>query len=428
MVKKGLEMITPSFSLTATERVLPKLTLDFTTASLDSRVTFTRTGNTATVTNASGYVASINANLPRFDYNPLTLVCKGLLIEESRSNLLTYSQALENSAWTFSAQNLTVTANAINSPDNTQNADALVETAANNYHYLVQSYTKAASAIQYSFSLYVKPSVRNWVFVTVFDGVSTGNRLWFNLSGAGSIGSNTLVGAGFTGVSYAISLVANGFYRITATFTTSLTTVLFIYPSLSTGNAVQTYAGTLGAIGVYAWGAQLEAGAFATSYIPTVAAAVTRNADVATMTGTNFSDWWYASEGAAVIQALPSTISNTRPAVRFDDNTANESIALRGVAADPQLFVVDGGSPQATLDAGTITANTAYKLGGAWKESSFATAINGAAAVTSASGTLPTVTQARLGSDGTNYLNGHLQNLRYWPQRLTNAEVQAFSK
>jgi hypothetical protein len=146
------------------------------------------------------------------------------------------------------------------------------------------------------------------------------------------------------------------------------------------------------------------------------------------MTGANFSDWYNASEGAAVIQALPSTISNTRPAIQLDDNTANESIALRGVAADPQLFVVDGGSPQATLDAGTITANTVYKLGGAWKASSFATAINGAAAVTSASGTLPTVTQARLGSDGTNYFNGHLQNLRYWPQRLTNAEVQAFSK
>jgi hypothetical protein len=60
-------MITPSFALTATERVLPRLALDFTTASLDSRVTFTRAGDTATVTNSSGYVTAINANLPRFD-------------------------------------------------------------------------------------------------------------------------------------------------------------------------------------------------------------------------------------------------------------------------------------------------------------------------------------------------------------------------
>jgi hypothetical protein len=179
---------------------------------------------------------------------------------------------------------------------------------------------------------------------------------------------------------------------------------------------------------ISAWGGQSELATFPTSYIPTEATAVTRNADVATMTGTNFSDWYNASEGGAVVQVLPSTISGTRPAVQFDDNTADESIALRGVAADPQLFVVDGGATQATLDAGTITANTLYKLGGAWKESSFAVAINGAAAVTQASGTFPTATQARLGSDGTNYLNGHLQSLRFWPQRLTNAEVQAFSK
>ena len=81
-------MITPGFALTATERVLPRMALDFTTASLDPRVTFTRAGNTATVTNSSGAIVGINANLPRFDYNPTTLVCKGLLIEESRTNLL----------------------------------------------------------------------------------------------------------------------------------------------------------------------------------------------------------------------------------------------------------------------------------------------------------------------------------------------------
>jgi hypothetical protein len=81
-------MITASFGLTATERVLPRLALDFTTATLDARVTFTRTGDTATVTNSSGVIVGINANLPRFDYDPTTLACKGLLIEDPRTNLL----------------------------------------------------------------------------------------------------------------------------------------------------------------------------------------------------------------------------------------------------------------------------------------------------------------------------------------------------
>ena len=418
-------MITPSFALTATERVLPKMALDFTTASLDSRVTFTRSGNTATVTNFSGYVVPINANLPRFDFDPITLACKGLLIEESRTNLLTYSQEFNNAAWTTSAVNLTVTPNAINSPDNTQNADALVETAANGYHYLVQGYTKAASAIQYSFSCYVKPSVRNWVYITVFDGVALGNRLWFNLSGAGSIGSNVLVGAGFTGVTYAISLVANGFYRITATFTTSTTTGLFIYSALSTGDAIQIYTGTLGAVGAYIWGAQLEAGAFPTSYIPT---AVTRNADVATMTGANFSDWYTATTGTGVVWAIPQAATGTRPLIQFDDTTSNEIIALRGNVANPELYIVDGGAPQAQIDAGTIVANTAYKLSGAWNTDSCAAAQNGAAAVTDNTATIPTPTQLRIGSDGTNYASAWVQKIMYYPQRIINAEVQAFSK
>ena len=82
-------MITPSFALTATERVLPKLALDFTTASLDPRVTFTRTtgaSNPATYFNSSGVLTAATNNQPRFDYNPVSLVCKGLLIEESRTN------------------------------------------------------------------------------------------------------------------------------------------------------------------------------------------------------------------------------------------------------------------------------------------------------------------------------------------------------
>lgn len=379
-------MITPSFGLTATEWVLPKLALNFTTGLLDSRVTFTRTGNTATVIGFNGLLQSVNADIPRFDYNATTLQCKGLLIEENSVNLLTYSQDFSNPAWSV-ATNITVATSATVDPAGGTGA-----------------YSITAGAASATFGR----------TITGTAGLSYTYSFWIRRK-TGVGGVTVAVGDGnFQSISAQVSSAWN---RVSVTSLNTSTTTIRAYIALTvSGNAVEIY------------GAQLEQKAFATSYIPTVAATVTRNADIATMTGTNFSNWWYASEGAAVIQALPSTISNTRPAIQLDDNTANESIALRGVAADPQLFVVDGGGTQATLDAGTITANTVYKLGGAWKASSFATAINGAAAVTSASGTLPTVTQARLGSDGTNYFNGHLQNLRYWPQRLTNSEVQAFSK
>lgn len=81
-------MSIPSFAPTATERVLPKLALDFTTASLDPWITFTRAGSTATRVNASGHIEPVSADIPRFDYDPITLACKGLLIGEARSNNL----------------------------------------------------------------------------------------------------------------------------------------------------------------------------------------------------------------------------------------------------------------------------------------------------------------------------------------------------
>jgi len=102
-----------------------------------------------------------------------------------------------------------------------------------------------------------------------------------------------------------------------------------------------------------------------------------RSADVATMTGTNFSDWYSAGAGVVVARVLPSTVSGTRPALQFDDATANEVITLRGSTTNPELVIVDGGSPQAQIDAGTIAANTAYNLGAAWNTNNCAAAVNG---------------------------------------------------
>ena len=408
-------MITPAYSLTATERVLPSLAIDFTTAILDGRVTFSRALATATTVNASGYIETVLANTPRFDYDPVILACKGLLIEETRENRIPYSNTFSNPVW--QKTRASITSSAIISPDGITTAEKLKEDSSLGTHYLGGNSSMPVFLANqlYTYSIYLQKGERTTVTMSRSGGGITTGLTNVNLD------TGTLSSTGTAKIENA----GAGWYRVSVLITVgAANTADTLYTYL---NSNASYQGD-NVSGVYVYGAQIEAGAFATSYIPTVAAALTRNADVATMTGTNFSDWYNATEGGAVVQVLPSTISGTRPAVEFDDNTANESIALRGVAADPQLFVVDGGATQATLDAGTIAANTLYKLGGAWKDASYAVALNGAAAVTQASGTFPTATQARLGSDGTNYLNGHLQSLRFWPQRLTNAEVQAFSK
>ena len=84
-------MFTPSYSLTATERVLPNFAIDFTTGVVDPRIVTSRAGNTATRINASGVIELVNADLPRLDFDPVTLACRGLLSEGATTNLLLIS-------------------------------------------------------------------------------------------------------------------------------------------------------------------------------------------------------------------------------------------------------------------------------------------------------------------------------------------------
>lgn len=417
-------MITPSFSPTATERVLPKLALDLTTASLDSRVTFTRTTDAthpATYVNSSGYVTASTNNAPRFDYSTTSVgTCKGLLIEESRANLTLQSQDFSTS-WTPTS--VAVGTDVAVSPDGTQNADKLTWNngiAAGSAS--VKQQIAASAGTAYTLSLFVKAAGQDTVNIVVnaWNSVPVGITFMYitaNLTSASITGSAFNA---FTSGSYSITAYPNSWYRITITATTPATTAYLVYNI--TSGAVGD-----GANGVYVWGAQTEAGAFATSYIPTTTTSLTRNADVAIMTGTNFSSWWTATTGAANSVVIPKSITGTKPVFQMDDNTADNIISLRGNVENPELYV-KATTDQVQIDAGTIAVNTAYNLCGTWNTNNCAAAQNGAAVVVDTSATIPTVTQARIGSDGTNYANAWIQKINYWPQKITNNETQAFSK
>ena len=362
-------MITPSFSLTATERVLPKLALDFTTASLDPRVTFTRSGNTATVVNSSGYVATINADLPRFDYNPTTLTCKGLLIEEARTNLFTYSEDFGDASWVKS--NATVSTNVAVSPSNVQNADKIVEAATNTTHF-VEKVVSLTTGTAYTWSCFYKAGERSVLLMQVFTNVNHYGYFDVTAGTAGATGNATST----------ITNMGNGWYRCSVTFTSGATGNCFFDTYLSNGSTI-TYLGN-GTSGLYAWGAQLEAGAFATSYIPTTSVAVTRNADVATMTG-------------------------------------------QGVAAQG-TFTVDATviSGKTLITSGSVTfaatASTAQKTAVAYDVTSINKSINAATVTTGAGATASTTINIGPSSDG------YFRKMAFYLPKLTNAELQAFSK
>ena len=327
-------MITPSFALTATERVLPRMALDFTTATLDVRVTFTRALATATRTNASGYIEGVVANTPRFDYDPVTLACKGLLIEESRANVL---------------------------------LNSLIDGT------ILETQIVATTAVAYTLSFY-----------------GTGNIV---LSGA-SIATVTGTGA---------------------------------YPSRKTF----TFTPTVGALTLTISGtvqyAQLEVGAFPTSYIPTTTTALTRNADVAVMTGTNFSNWYNASEGTFVTSG---TVLNNAAPFQADDGTTDNriycTIRPSGGSGGPGNVIVGGVIQTSSFgNFNNVTTNTAaisYKL------NNFMATLNGATVTTDASGTVPTVNTLRFMNNTSSTNTGWVRKLMYFPQVLTSAELSAFTK
>jgi hypothetical protein len=185
-----------------------------------------------------------------------------------------------------------------------------------------------------------------------------------------------------------------------------------------------------GTSGIYIWGAQLEAGAFATSYIPTVASQVTRAADFASMTGTNFSSWYNATEGTLYGQADWMGLSTNDYFFAINNGTSSNLIAI-GVSNTPltRFIVIDGGVTQASVNGPTPVANVAFKIAGAYQANSFAAATNGTLGTVDTSGTVPSVNQVSLTSSigSANLFNGHIRQIAYYPRRLANAELQGIT-
>lgn len=424
-------MITPSYSLSATERVLPRMALDFTTASLDARVTVTRALNTATRVNSSGYIETINANLPRFDYSPVSVgVCKGLLIEETRANLAIKSAEFDDSV-VWARTNVDVTQNATNSPDGTSNADKIIETVATGGHIVLQTISPSlTSGRTYTYSVFLKKAEREFAFV-----VLSGSAF----SAAAGVSVNLTTGVASTATGSPVftqpELAANGFWRVnvTATAASNATGGCSVYLSYNGSWGNRSYLGD--GSGIFAYGAQFEEGAFPTSYIPTTTTSLTRNADVVSMTGTNFSDWYNASEGAFMVQGDLFTGSFPGSANLISVVDASLADTMRfwvwsGSANNLRWAGTEGGSNQFDITR-AYTPNSTFKISGVYKVNSFATAINGGSVATDPSGLVITSADRMLigcKTGFTEFMSGHIAKVSYWPQCLINAETQAFSK
>ena len=387
--------------------IQPTLNLDFANRkSLDPRITFAR-NSVGTYFDSKGVLQTAQANVPRFDHDPVTGESLGLLIEESRTNLLLNSEQFDNAYWL--KLNSTISPNTVVGLDGNSTADKLVENSSTSQHTIYK--TISTTNTSYTFSVYLKASERSWVFLQC-DSPASGR--FFDLVNA-SVGTNT--GAANVGT---VSKLSNGWVRCSITLTVNAGTPGF-YVMTALSDGVSSYMGD-GTSGIYIWGAQLEAGSFATSYIPTTSTAVTRQADQASITGTNFSSWYRQDEGSVLTEA---TAKVTGLGVSFSDGTSNNLIANRYGSTAGTLSVFSAGTAQALLGGTTLTG----KVASAYKQNDFATTNNSSSVALDTSGNVPTTSQMRVGTNptGGENINGTIKTIRYYPKRLTNRELQAIT-
>ncbi len=382
-----------------------------------SSVTAYTPTTTAPITNYVPVLLSAANNVARFDHNPVTGESLGLLIEEQRTNLLTRSEEFNDAAWT--KLNSTITADTVVTPNGTLTGDKLVEdTTASNTHEVVSGSISFTSGTSYALSVYAKAAERSaFSFVRSGTGGASARFDLSNLTTTSIVGSPTL----------SINPVGNGWFRCTMSWTAGATASRTHSIRLENPFGTDSYTGD-GTSGIYIWGAQLEVGAFPTSYIPTTTAAATRAADVAVMTGANFSNWYNQSEGTLFAQASSASASGN--VVGSSDNTNNNRIFI-GIASGPnsRLLITTAGAAQAAVTV-PYTLNTLANLSGAYKLNTSNLASNGTLGTEDTACTIPAVDKLSIGTNTTAndfFLNGHIRKIAYYPSRLSNAQLQALT-
>ena len=423
------------------------LSLDFTTGVLDPRLTFTRS-TTATYINSSGYVTTMGAaptNDPtkaRFNYDPTTLAPLGLLIEGAATNLTKFSETFTNAYWNTTANNVTAADSVATSPTGVAlTASTLTEiagTVSRHVHQLVGEFTPAASTA-YTMSCFVKQPTSNAIRYVqlVFWSAGFGLTAYMNYDlQTGTVGTG---GAGITASS--ITQYPNGWYRITARATSVAVPGVsgFQLGFSTTSGAVRTESYTASAPlkSIQLFGAQVEIGFGASSYISTGASQVTRNTDSCLMSGTNFSSWFNNTEGtclfvgdnsfvpAASNFATNWSLISAANSLRINNYTRHTSGRLGASARDPVGTALTFDSP--TGSPTNITTTAVYKTAFALKTNDFAYCVNGntVGLGDASNGVFETVTSIEFARDGIR--NGHIKQFKFYPTRLTNAQLQALT-
>jgi hypothetical protein len=352
-------------------------------------------------------------NRPRVDFS--LGGCPSLLLEPQRTNLATFSEQFDNAAWVKS--NTSVTANSTTSPSGLVNADTLTADGTSNQHVIQQPLSFTLN-VAYSISFYVKKSTNNFVQICTYN-VSGGQFANFDIN-SGVVGT---LGVTFgTAPTSSITSVGNGWYRCTMTFTASATASSGVVIALvSSSSAARLEVNTLNT-SVFLWGAQIELGAYPTSYIPTTAATVTRNLEVAQLTGAQTLIG--QTEGTIYWEG---TLSNGLNDIFYLNRSIANSVVLYKNANNTISFRIYYGTSFFNLGNATAYTGT-VKIAAAYKSGNSVLYINGVQAGTSSTAFVFTgdLADIVLNASGFFFATDFSKNVKsaaVYNTRLTNAEL-----
>ena len=390
------------------------------------------TGSTA---NSYVQTAASANSAPRFNhtFNGTSWVSRGLLVEEQRTNLLTYSNTFSNGSWTKVRG--AVSQDVVGPDGATSGWTATCNETGGGFYGDSTPSSGASASGTYTISVFAKKGNNGYFILQISDGANY-TRIFFDLN---LIAVSSPVTSGtYSSTSGSMVNCGNGWYRCSLTTTKGSSTgatgsIFFTCDSASSANC------TSGQFN-YFYNAQLEFGAFATSSIVTTSAQVTRSADVCQITGSDFSGFWNGTEGSVVLEydrlaAITSSFSGGYPRyLTVDDGTLNNRMGLLGYTGSPAneaFYAVTGGSSQGdTLIGASSAGGIPQKIGFAYKLNDAAASLNGASVVADTTFAVPTVTKLQIGyydQATTSPINGHIARLRYYPVRLPNATLQTLS-
>ena len=377
---------------------------------------------TATYVGSDGLIKTALANEVRFDYSNSS--CPSILVEPQRTNLALYSEQFDNAAWTTNGLNVTVSSNSTTAPDGTNSADSILTTTTNGLHYVQQRTGSATAGTTYTMSVYVKKLGYDYCRIETSNTATAYAIFRFSTKELTIGGGQVVANSG------KVTEMSDGWFRIQMSILPAASVTWRWWVECLNDIGSQSFVGEV-TKGLYVWGFQFEVGSYATSYIPTVASTVTRNADAISKTG--ISSLINSEEGCFFVEANSLINGGVFRQFALSNGTDNSRLTIGWSSIVNTLLIrMDvAGVNVVNNNITSFNQTSNNKILIKWGGGNLKTFINGVERLSLTSLTMPTANLfTKLGFDrgvSATFFEGNVKSVLVFPTQLTDVQCIALT-